>query len=45
MELLQGERTAHLAFKLALNLAWSETPVCNVTKVTEKAQVILEYEE
>ncbi len=32
--LLQGGRTAHSAFKLPLNLALSEVPVCNVSRGT-----------
>ncbi len=32
--LLQGGRTAHSAFKLPLNLALSEVPVCNISRGT-----------
>lgn len=40
--LLPGGRTAHSAFKLPLNLARSETAICNIPKRTEKAQVLQE---
>lgn len=33
--LLPGDRTAHSAFKLLLDLASTDTPVCNISKVLE----------
>uniref|UniRef100_UPI00358E6312 ATP-dependent DNA helicase PIF1-like n=2 Tax=Myxine glutinosa TaxID=7769 RepID=UPI00358E6312 len=38
--LLTGGRTAHSAFKLPLNLAHNESPVCNIGKGSGKAQVL-----
>uniref|UniRef100_UPI00358F85D7 ATP-dependent DNA helicase pif1-like n=1 Tax=Myxine glutinosa TaxID=7769 RepID=UPI00358F85D7 len=38
--LLTGGRTAHSAFKLPLNLAHNESPVCNIGKGSGHAQVL-----
>uniref|UniRef100_UPI00358FB29D uncharacterized protein n=1 Tax=Myxine glutinosa TaxID=7769 RepID=UPI00358FB29D len=38
--LLTGGRTAHSAFKLPLNLAHNESPVCNIGKGSGQAQVL-----
>jgi len=38
--LLTGGRTAHSAFKLPLNLAHGESPVCNIAKGSGKAKVL-----
>lgn len=38
--LLQGGRTAHSAFKLPLNLALSEVPVCNISRGTGRARLL-----
>ncbi|XP_071577140.1 uncharacterized protein [Temnothorax nylanderi] len=38
--LLDGGRTAHSALKLPLNLANSETPICNISKSSGQAQVL-----
>ena len=38
--LLDGGRTAHSAFNLPLNLIHSETPLCNIAKQSNKAQVL-----
>uniref|UniRef100_UPI00358EB4DA ATP-dependent DNA helicase PIF1-like n=1 Tax=Myxine glutinosa TaxID=7769 RepID=UPI00358EB4DA len=38
--LLAGGRTAHSAFKLPLNLAHNESPVCNIGKGSGQAQVL-----
>ena len=40
--LLEGGRTAHSAFKLPLNIAHSEHPVCGISKGTGKAKVLQE---
>ncbi|XP_023231260.1 uncharacterized protein LOC111631274 [Centruroides sculpturatus] len=38
--LLEGGRTAHSAFKLPLNLMQVETPICNISKQSNMAQVL-----
>ncbi|KAK4320910.1 hypothetical protein Pmani_008282 [Petrolisthes manimaculis] len=38
--LLTGGRTAHSTFKLPLNLAKTDSPVCNISKGTPMAQVL-----
>jgi hypothetical protein len=38
--LLQGGRTAHSTFKLPLNLARSEVPLCHISKGTGQAKVL-----
>jgi len=38
--LLTGGRTAHSAFKLPLNLCHHESPVCNINKGTDEANVL-----
>jgi hypothetical protein len=38
--LLEGGRTAHSAFKLPLNLAHGESPVCNISKGSGQAKVL-----
>ena len=40
--LLHGGRTAHSTFKLPLNLAHSESAVCNISKGTGQAKVLQE---
>lgn len=40
--LLDGGKTAHSAFKLPLNLNFSETPLCNIPKQSNTAQVLRE---
>jgi len=40
--LLQGGRTAHSAFKLPLDLAHNESPVCGISKGTGLAKVLQE---
>ncbi|KIH67432.1 hypothetical protein ANCDUO_02239 [Ancylostoma duodenale] len=41
---LDGGRTAHSAFKLPLDLARSELPVCEISKSTGKAEVLKKCE-
>ena len=38
--LLDGGRTAHSTFKLPLNLATNEMPICNIGKNTKEAQLL-----
>lgn len=38
--LLEGGKTAHSAFKLPLNLIHVETPLCNISKQSNMAQVL-----
>lgn len=38
--LLEGGKTAHAAFKLPLNLIHAETPLCNISKQSNMAQVL-----
>ncbi|XP_071582444.1 uncharacterized protein [Temnothorax nylanderi] len=38
--LLEGGKTAHAAFKLPLNLNHAETPLCNISKQSNMAQVL-----
>ena len=38
--LLTGEKTAHSAFKLPLNLASTEIPKCNISRNSGKAKVL-----
>lgn len=38
--LLEGGKTAHAAFKLPLNLIHVETPLCNISKQSNAAQVL-----
>ncbi|XP_024892751.1 uncharacterized protein LOC112467995 [Temnothorax curvispinosus] len=38
--LLEGGKTAHAAFKLPLNLNYVETPLCNISKQSNMAQVL-----
>ena len=38
--LLAGGRTAHSTFRLPLNLATNETPICNVGKNTKEAELL-----
>lgn len=38
--LLDGGKTAHAAFKLPLNLIHTETPLCNISKQSNTAQVL-----
>ncbi|XP_071652985.1 uncharacterized protein [Temnothorax longispinosus] len=38
--LLEGGRTAHAAFKLPLNLIHAKTPLCNISKQSNMAQVL-----
>jgi ATP-dependent DNA helicase PIF1 len=38
--LLEGGKTAHSAFKLPLNLNHSETPLCNISKQSDIAEVL-----
>jgi hypothetical protein len=38
--LLEGRKTAHSALKLSLNIAHSETPLCNISKNSGKSQVL-----
>ena len=40
--LLDGGKTAHSAFKLPLNLMRVETPLCNISKQSNMAQVLKE---
>lgn len=40
--LLEGGKTAHSAFKLPLNLIRVETPMCNISKQSNMAQVLKE---
>jgi hypothetical protein len=38
--LLKGDRTAHATFKITLNLTTSITPVCNILKQSNFAEVL-----
>ncbi|XP_073827769.1 uncharacterized protein [Musca autumnalis] len=38
--LLEGGKTAHTTFKLPLNLTHVETPVCNISKQSNMAQIL-----
>ena len=38
--LLAGGRTAHSIFKLPLNLATNESPICNIGKNTKEAELL-----
>ncbi|XP_076301721.1 uncharacterized protein LOC143219730 [Lasioglossum baleicum] len=38
--LLEGGKTAHAAFKLPLNIIYVETPLCNISKQSNAAQVL-----
>jgi hypothetical protein len=38
--LLEGGKTAHSALKLPLNIAHSETPLCNISKNSGQGQVL-----
>ncbi|GBP60481.1 hypothetical protein EVAR_37517_1 [Eumeta japonica] len=38
--LIDGGKTAHSAFKLLLNLGYSESPLCNITKQSDMAHVL-----
>ncbi|XP_060874712.1 ATP-dependent DNA helicase pif1-like [Metopolophium dirhodum] len=40
--LLDGGKTAHSAFKLPINLNFSETPLCNISKQSDAAHVLKE---
>lgn len=40
--MLDGGKTAHSAFKLPINLNFSETPLCNISKQSEAAHVLKE---
>ena len=40
--LLDGGKTAHSAFKLPINLHFSETPFCNISKQSDAAHVLKE---
>ncbi|KAJ4447435.1 hypothetical protein ANN_09442 [Periplaneta americana] len=41
--LMEGGRTAHSALKLPLNIATTESPVCNVSKDSGQAQLLKQY--
>ena len=38
--LIDGGKTAHSAFRLPLNLNYSETPLCNISKQSDMAEVL-----
>ena len=38
--LLSGERTAHSTLKLPLNMQLKETPMCNISKLSEMGKVL-----
>ncbi|XP_074106305.1 uncharacterized protein LOC141532045 [Cotesia typhae] len=40
--LIDGGKTAHSAFKLPLNLGYSETPICNISKQSDMAHILRE---
>ncbi|XP_044582994.1 uncharacterized protein LOC123264012 [Cotesia glomerata] len=40
--LIDGGKTAHSAFKLPLNLGYSESPLCNISKQSDMAHVLRE---
>jgi len=40
--LLDGGKTAHSAFKLPINLNFSKTPLCNISKQSDAAHVLKE---
>jgi hypothetical protein len=41
--LLEGDKTAHSALKLPLNIAHSETPLCSISKNSGQGQVLKTY--
>jgi ATP-dependent DNA helicase PIF1 len=38
--LMEGGRTAHSALRLPLDIYWQENPTCNMSKESERAQVL-----